>query len=297
MRRIVLLLSILAAVAAGALPAIAADDGKVQRFAQDETLGFYRGTTVAYLDFGPVKLAAATRWRRSGPSRTAPRPAQHHRHGPGPQRLHAALGGEARDLEGRADGAACCARPPQSGVPRPPARCRSRPCPSSSTAPCCRQAHQLSLHLDEAVSGESRDGLVVELRSPARLCRDEPQRACAALAEGALVRPLPARGLERLPARRASSASGQASQRGTRAMQTCAPRPISAGPHSWSSSRPLRSSTRLTFTSTGSTCPEAEAGHGVGRVATDSRQLREVVRPAVLGDRCAARWRFTARRL
>ena len=33
----------LAAVAAGALPAVAADDGKVQRFAQDETLGFYRG--------------------------------------------------------------------------------------------------------------------------------------------------------------------------------------------------------------------------------------------------------------
>ena len=60
-------------------------------------------------------------------------------------------------------------------------------CPSSSTARCCRQADELSLHLDEAVSGERRDGLVIELRSPARLCRDEPQRACAALAEGALV--------------------------------------------------------------------------------------------------------------
>jgi hypothetical protein len=46
MRRIVLLLSILAAVAAST-SASAADDGKVQRFAQDETLGFYRGTTVA----------------------------------------------------------------------------------------------------------------------------------------------------------------------------------------------------------------------------------------------------------
>ncbi|MGH3143651.1 MAG: hypothetical protein ACRDO9_11045, partial [Gaiellales bacterium] len=57
MRRIVLLLSMLAALAfAGVLPAIA-DDGKVKRFAQAETLGYYRGNTVAYLDFGPVKLA------------------------------------------------------------------------------------------------------------------------------------------------------------------------------------------------------------------------------------------------
>jgi hypothetical protein len=60
MRRIVLLLSILAAVAAST-SASAADDGKVQRFAQDETLGFYRGTTVAYLDFGPVKLSAGNK--------------------------------------------------------------------------------------------------------------------------------------------------------------------------------------------------------------------------------------------
>ena len=61
MRRIVLLLSILAVVAAGGLPAIAADDGKVKRFAQSETLGFYRGSTVAYLDFGPVKLSAGNK--------------------------------------------------------------------------------------------------------------------------------------------------------------------------------------------------------------------------------------------
>jgi hypothetical protein len=61
MRRIMLLLSILAVVAAAALPAIAADDGKVKRFAQIETLGFYRGTTVGYLDFGPVKLAAGNK--------------------------------------------------------------------------------------------------------------------------------------------------------------------------------------------------------------------------------------------
>jgi hypothetical protein len=57
MRRIVLALFFVAALAASAIPAIAADDGKVKRFAQAETLGYYRGSTVAYLDFGPVKLA------------------------------------------------------------------------------------------------------------------------------------------------------------------------------------------------------------------------------------------------
>ena len=54
------LLTLAAALVAGsllALPAIAADDNRVKRFSQVETLGFYRGTTVAYLDFGPVKLA------------------------------------------------------------------------------------------------------------------------------------------------------------------------------------------------------------------------------------------------
>ena len=58
MQRIISIVSILAAVAfAAALPAIAADDGKVIRFAQAETLGFYKGKSVAYLDLGPVKLA------------------------------------------------------------------------------------------------------------------------------------------------------------------------------------------------------------------------------------------------
>jgi hypothetical protein len=57
MRRIVLLLALVSALAMSAIPAIAADDGKVKRFAQAETLGFFRGSTVAYLDFGPVKLA------------------------------------------------------------------------------------------------------------------------------------------------------------------------------------------------------------------------------------------------
>jgi hypothetical protein len=57
MRRTIVLVSVLAAVLAAALPAIAAEDGKVVRFAQAETLGFYKGKSVAYLDLGPVKLA------------------------------------------------------------------------------------------------------------------------------------------------------------------------------------------------------------------------------------------------
>jgi hypothetical protein len=43
------------AVIASALPAVAAD-GPVKTFAQDVTLGFYRGQVVSYLDLGPVKL-------------------------------------------------------------------------------------------------------------------------------------------------------------------------------------------------------------------------------------------------
>ena len=68
-------------------------------------------------------------------------------------------------------------------------------------------------------------------------------------------------------------------------MQIVAPRPISAGPHSWSNRRPLRSSTRRTFTSTGSTGrAEGEAGHRVGRVTPDARKLRQILGPAVLCD-------------
>jgi hypothetical protein len=59
-----ILLALAATAAAGALvalPAIAADNGKITRFAQAETLGYYRGQTVAYLDLGPVKLAAGNK--------------------------------------------------------------------------------------------------------------------------------------------------------------------------------------------------------------------------------------------
>jgi hypothetical protein len=48
------------AAVASALPAAAAD-GPVKTFAQDVSLGFYRGQVISYLDFGPVKLAAGNR--------------------------------------------------------------------------------------------------------------------------------------------------------------------------------------------------------------------------------------------
>jgi len=55
MKRFVAMFAVLAGAAAVALPALAAD-GPVKTFSQDETLGFYRGQVVSYLDFGPVKL-------------------------------------------------------------------------------------------------------------------------------------------------------------------------------------------------------------------------------------------------
>ena len=54
-KRLVLAAVVATAIAASALPALAAD-GPVKTFSQDVTLGFYRGQVVSYLDFGPVKL-------------------------------------------------------------------------------------------------------------------------------------------------------------------------------------------------------------------------------------------------
>jgi hypothetical protein len=48
----------LACAAALALPlAVEAAPPPVQHFDQSTTLGFYRGKTIEYLDFGPIKLA------------------------------------------------------------------------------------------------------------------------------------------------------------------------------------------------------------------------------------------------
>ncbi len=54
-KRLVVAAVVATAIAASALPALAAD-GPVKTFSQDVTLGFYRGQVVSYLDFGPVKL-------------------------------------------------------------------------------------------------------------------------------------------------------------------------------------------------------------------------------------------------
>src|SRR3990170_3543487 len=56
MKKALVLAAVVAtAVAASALPALAAD-GPVRTFSQDVTLGFYRGQVVSYFDFGPVKV-------------------------------------------------------------------------------------------------------------------------------------------------------------------------------------------------------------------------------------------------
>lgn len=64
MRRIAILTGMMVVLAAGAalvaLPALGAT-GPVRTHAQKVTLGFYRGQTISYLDFGPVKLAAGNK--------------------------------------------------------------------------------------------------------------------------------------------------------------------------------------------------------------------------------------------
>jgi hypothetical protein len=44
-------------LAGGAAVGAATEEGPVAHFAQETTLGYYRGGLVEYLDFGPVKLA------------------------------------------------------------------------------------------------------------------------------------------------------------------------------------------------------------------------------------------------
>ena len=53
MRRLVLIVI----AAALAVPVLASAAPPVQHYQQAATLGFYRGKTIEYLDFGPVKLA------------------------------------------------------------------------------------------------------------------------------------------------------------------------------------------------------------------------------------------------
>lgn len=61
MRRITAVAALVAVAGALlALPALAAT-GPVNTYAQKVTLGFFRGQTISYLDFGPVKLAAGNK--------------------------------------------------------------------------------------------------------------------------------------------------------------------------------------------------------------------------------------------
>ena len=58
MKRMLLLLALVTlSLGGGAAASRAADEGPVAHFAQEATLGYYRGVVVEYLDFGPVKLA------------------------------------------------------------------------------------------------------------------------------------------------------------------------------------------------------------------------------------------------
>ncbi|HWN23052.1 MAG TPA: hypothetical protein VNP93_13845 [Gaiellaceae bacterium] len=58
MKRMLMLVALVAlSLGGGAVASRAADDGPVAHFAQEATLGYYRGSLVEYLDFGPVKLA------------------------------------------------------------------------------------------------------------------------------------------------------------------------------------------------------------------------------------------------
>jgi hypothetical protein len=54
-------LALLVVVGALAIPVAAWAAPPVKHFPQSATLGFYRGQTVEYLDFGPVKLAAGNK--------------------------------------------------------------------------------------------------------------------------------------------------------------------------------------------------------------------------------------------
>ena len=61
MRRIAAVVAVVAVAGAlAALPALAAT-GPLNTYAQKVTLGFFRGQTISYLDFGPVKLAAGNK--------------------------------------------------------------------------------------------------------------------------------------------------------------------------------------------------------------------------------------------
>ena len=66
------------------------------------TSGFYRGRTIGYYDFGPIKLNPREQGRTDRDRRERHRrPTQHRRHRSRPERLHTALAGEQGDVQDR----------------------------------------------------------------------------------------------------------------------------------------------------------------------------------------------------
>ena len=103
---------------------------------------------------------------------------------------------------------------------------------------------------------------------------------------------------KRRPRAGQAAASGQAVQRGTRAMQTVAPRSISASAASGPKLPPVRSSTRRTFTSAGSTgSPKAKRRIAAAVYGpTPGSEVRSAGQPDS-ATRRAVRWSASARRL
>ncbi len=58
MKKGLFVLVMVAAFAVAAVPALA---GKIDHFPQQATEGFYRGQTIEYLDFGPIKVKAGNK--------------------------------------------------------------------------------------------------------------------------------------------------------------------------------------------------------------------------------------------
>src|SRR5262249_5018732 len=141
------------------------------------------------------------------------------------------------------------------------------------------------LHLDETVTGERVDRLCVELRQ--RLFRrcDEAQRAGAPLAERAFEPRLLPQRLRAAPARR--TASGERTDPAARDAREADGRPEIhqrlAGGGGEVMSRALLNASDIRVDGEGGAA-EGKARHRCGGVRTDSRQLRQVLRPAVLGD-------------
>jgi hypothetical protein len=160
-----------------------------------------------------------------------------------------------------------------------------------------RQSDELVLDADELVALQRPDGFGVQRRERTRRVGNQPQRLRAPLPERAFERALLAQRLEAATARGQAAASGHSPQRGTRAMQTVAPRSISACAHVWSNARPcapeLGARSRPPAAPAARSAKQATAAavYGPTPAARSGRRASRVRR------RRAARCRLSARRL